>query len=276
MKRHTAARALAVGAFTASAALVLAGCGQGFSDDGGGGGGARRRRAHELRGLAHDPHRLERRRGDGRRQRGRRGLVEGIRCRGRGRWSPTTCPSSSRRASPAATRRTSSTSRPSASRATRATARSWRTATMLENKDDFYPSLVENFTVDDDFYCAPKDFSTLALVINKGLWDAAGLTEDDIPTTWDELADVAARRSRRTVWSASPSDAEYQRLGTFMAQAGGGLVSDDGEGDRQQPGERRSPHLRAGAAERRLVRLRDGRSGRRMGRRGVRQAARPP
>ena len=31
---------------------------------------------------------------------------------------------------------------------------------LLENKDDFYPSLVENFTFEDEFYCAPKDFST--------------------------------------------------------------------------------------------------------------------
>ena len=33
----------------------------------------------------------------------------------------------------------------------------------------------------------PKDFSTLALVINNRLWKQAGLTEDDVPTTWDEL-----------------------------------------------------------------------------------------
>ena len=36
----------------------------------------------------------------------------------------------------------------------------------LANADDFLPTLVEAFTVDDEFYCAPKDFSTLGLVIN--------------------------------------------------------------------------------------------------------------
>ncbi|HSP76340.1 MAG TPA: ABC transporter substrate-binding protein, partial [Cryobacterium sp.] len=35
----------------------------------------------------------------------------------------------------------------------------------LANKDDFYPSLVCSFTYDGEFYCAPKDFSTLGLVI---------------------------------------------------------------------------------------------------------------
>jgi multiple sugar transport system substrate-binding protein len=98
---------------------------------------------------------------------------------------------------------------------------------MLENKDDFYPSLVQNFTVDDQFYCAPKDFSTLQLIINTRLWEEAGLTEDDVPTTWDELADVAATLTTDGVTGLA-FGAEYQRLGAFMAQAGGQLVSDDG------------------------------------------------
>ena len=96
---------------------------------------------------------------------------------------------------------------------------------LLENKDDFYPSLVENFTFEDEFYCAPKDFSTLGLVINKGLWDAAGLTDDDIPTTWDELTTVAQTLTKDGVVGLG-FGWEWQRIGTFMAQAGGGLVAD--------------------------------------------------
>jgi multiple sugar transport system substrate-binding protein len=97
----------------------------------------------------------------------------------------------------------------------------------LQNKDDFYPSLVENFTIDDQFYCAPKDFSTLQLVINKGLWDAAGLTDADIPTSWDQLAQVAATLTQNGVTGLA-FGTEYQRVGAFMAEAGGQLVSDDG------------------------------------------------
>jgi len=97
----------------------------------------------------------------------------------------------------------------------------------LENIDDFYPSLRENFTVDDSLYCAPKDFSTLALVINTEAWEAAGLTEADVPTTWDELATVAATLTGdgQVGLSFGP---EYQRIGVFMAQAGGALVAEDG------------------------------------------------
>lgn len=97
----------------------------------------------------------------------------------------------------------------------------------LSNVDDFYPSLVNAFTFEDEFFCAPKDFSTLALIINTDAWAAANLTDADIPTTWDELADVAATLTtdsqRGLVFSG-----EYARIGVFMAQAGGSLISDDG------------------------------------------------
>ncbi|PRB12816.1 ABC transporter substrate-binding protein [Microbacterium sp. MYb72] len=95
----------------------------------------------------------------------------------------------------------------------------------LKNKDDFYPSLVENFTVDGDFYCAPKDFSTLALVINTKMWTDAGLTDADLPKTWDDLASVAQKLTTPEHVGLA-FGAEYQRVGTFMAQAGGGLVKD--------------------------------------------------
>jgi len=95
----------------------------------------------------------------------------------------------------------------------------------LSNQDDFYPSLVENFTIDDEFYCAPKDFSTLALIINTDMWEAAGLTEADIPTTWEELDAVTKTLTTGGVTGLA-FGTEYQRIGTFMAQAGGGLVVD--------------------------------------------------
>ncbi|MDT3330839.1 extracellular solute-binding protein [Microbacterium sp. KSW-18] len=97
----------------------------------------------------------------------------------------------------------------------------------LENKGDFYPSLVQNFTYDDKFFCAPKDFSTLQLIINKNLWDKAGLTEADIPTDWDSLA-AAAKKLTSGNTTGLVFSGEYQRVGAFMAEAGGRLVSEDG------------------------------------------------
>lgn len=98
----------------------------------------------------------------------------------------------------------------------------------LTNKSDFYPSLVNAFTYDGKFYCAPKDFSTLALVINTDMWKQAGLTDADIPTTWDQLEAVAKKltQGKRVGLAFSP---EIARVGVFMAQAGGGLLTTDGK-----------------------------------------------
>jgi multiple sugar transport system substrate-binding protein len=78
--------------------------------------------------------------------------------------------------------------------------------------------------VDDQLYCAPKDFSTLALFINTKDWKAAGLTDSDVPTTWDQLRTVSEKLTRdgRVGLTTSP---QIERLGAFMAQAGGALTN---------------------------------------------------
>lgn len=94
-----------------------------------------------------------------------------------------------------------------------------------DNTGDFYPALIEAFTLEGHLYGLPKDVSTLALLINTELWEAAGLTDDDIPTDWDQLADVARRAATDSVAGLTMST-EYQRIGAFMAAAGGELVTD--------------------------------------------------
>lgn len=97
----------------------------------------------------------------------------------------------------------------------------------LPNADDFYPSLVDTFTFDGEFMCAPKDFSTLGLIVNTDLWAAAGLSDADVPTDWDGLEAVAQKLTNDTTVGLS-FGLEYARLGVFMNQAGGTLVNDDG------------------------------------------------
>ena len=96
----------------------------------------------------------------------------------------------------------------------------------LKNKSDFYPSLVKSFTYDNKFYCAPKDFSTLQLEINTDMWKAAGLTDSDIPKTWDELESVAKKLTTGGHVGLGIGG-EYARVGAFMTQAGGNLMNDD-------------------------------------------------
>jgi multiple sugar transport system substrate-binding protein len=101
-------------------------------------------------------------------------------------------------------------------------------ADSLANKGDFQPSLVKAFTYDGKFYCAPKDSSTLSLVINTDLWQAAGLTDADIPTTWDELDATAKKLTSGNVVGLSFGP-EVARIGAFFPQAGGSLLSSDGK-----------------------------------------------
>lgn len=97
----------------------------------------------------------------------------------------------------------------------------------LANAGDFYPTLAETFTYDGTFTCAPKDFSTLGLIINTDLWAAAGLTDADIPTDWDSLEAAATTLTTGDTVGLS-FGLEYARIGAFMNQAGGSLVSEDG------------------------------------------------
>ena len=99
----------------------------------------------------------------------------------------------------------------------------------LADADDFYPNLVDSFTLDGEAYCAPKDVSTLALQINTASWEKAGLTDADIPTTWDELEAVATTLTTDDQ-AGLVLGVGRDRVGAFLVQNGGFWVdSESGE-----------------------------------------------
>lgn len=98
----------------------------------------------------------------------------------------------------------------------------------LKNVKSFYPSLKEAYTYKGHLYAAPKDFSTLALIINNASWKGAHLTSKNYPTTWKQLAQVAKKLTRNGQVGLC-TNPEFHRLGVFMIQAGGWLVSKDGK-----------------------------------------------
>ena len=98
----------------------------------------------------------------------------------------------------------------------------------LKNVKSFYPSLRAAYTYQGHLYAAPKDFSTLALVINTNSWKGAKLTSKDYPTTWPQLSAVAKKLTRNGQVGLC-TNPEFHRLGVFMLQAGGWLVSKDGK-----------------------------------------------
>jgi multiple sugar transport system substrate-binding protein len=98
----------------------------------------------------------------------------------------------------------------------------------LKNVKSFYPSLKQAYTYKGHLYAAPKDFSTLALIINTASWNGAHLTAKNYPKTWAQLASVAKKLTRNGQVGLC-TNPEFHRLGVFMLQAGGWLVSKDGK-----------------------------------------------
>ncbi|MER7889669.1 extracellular solute-binding protein [Micromonospora sp. NPDC094482] len=98
----------------------------------------------------------------------------------------------------------------------------------ISNTGDFYESLRTTFTYDGKLYCAPKDFSTLALQINTDLWTKAGLTDADVPTTLDQLTATAQKIKAKGQVALALGDTR-DRIGAFMVQNGGWLMSKDGK-----------------------------------------------
>lgn len=99
------------------------------------------------------------------------------------------------------------------------------------NKEDFIPSLVDAFTFDGKVYGIPKDFNTLGMFYNKGLFDAAGL---DYPTddwTWDDLKSAAAQLTdlsdpdKPVYGFCTPPDPG--RFPVFVFQNGGTVMNAD-------------------------------------------------
>ena len=120
----------------------------------------------------------------------------------------------------------------------------------ISDADDFYPNLVESFTLDGEAYCAPKDVSTLALQINTAAWKKAGLTDADIPTTWDELEAVATKLTTKDQ-AGLVIGVGRDRVGAFLVQNGGFWVdSETGEATATEADQRRGAGVRPGAARR--------------------------
>jgi len=99
-------------------------------------------------------------------------------------------------------------------------------ADQLSDNSDFYDSLRKTFTYDGKQYCVPKDFSTLALEINTDSWTKAGLTDADIPTTWDQLEAVSKKLTTKDQVGLGIG-VGIDRLGAFMVQNGGWWLNAD-------------------------------------------------
>jgi len=101
-------------------------------------------------------------------------------------------------------------------------------ADQVKDKEDFYPNLRQSFTYQNKLYCVPKDFSTLALEINSADWTKAGLTNADVPTSWQQLATVAKKLPTKDRVGLAIGDTR-DRVGAFMVEAGGWVLDKNGK-----------------------------------------------
>lgn len=101
----------------------------------------------------------------------------------------------------------------------------------IENPEGFYESLVNVFTYNGEFVCPPKDFSTLTLQYNKGMFDAAGLEYPTDDWTWDDLRAAAEALTGTNAEGQQVlgivMNPELARWLPFLYQAGGSVLNDD-------------------------------------------------
>ncbi|RKY37639.1 MAG: hypothetical protein DRP73_01420 [Candidatus Omnitrophota bacterium] len=94
--------------------------------------------------------------------------------------------------------------------------------------DDFFPQIVDHFTIEDEVYGIPRDVAPFACIYyNKSLFDQAGIPYPRDDWTWDDLLEVARKL---TVYDES---GRVKRYGfytwawqNFVLSNGGSLVDD--------------------------------------------------
>ena len=100
-------------------------------------------------------------------------------------------------------------------------------------KKDFFPNVMETRIVDEKIYAVPMDVIPLAMYYSLTAFEEAGLSESDIPKTWDQFLEIAHKLTKRDRFGCLFPTAPgiYQNLTwyPFMWQGGGEIVTRDGK-----------------------------------------------
>lgn len=98
---------------------------------------------------------------------------------------------------------------------------------VIEEPDDIYAGLRDAFTANGDLYCAPKDFSTLALLYNIDAFEAAGVALPDEEWTWDDMAAAAEALTNDDMVGFSAAADKFRWMALFYAN-GADIFDDEG------------------------------------------------
>lgn len=92
---------------------------------------------------------------------------------------------------------------------------------------DFFPVDAQAFTYKGQLIAAPKDESPVSLYINTQDWQAAGLTDSDIPTTWSQL-ESDAKKLTTGGRVGLVIDSSHSTMDEFLYENGGNVYAKNG------------------------------------------------
>jgi len=100
-------------------------------------------------------------------------------------------------------------------------------------KNDFFPSVMETRIVDEKIYGVPFEVAPLAMYYSIKAFEEAGLSESDIPKTWDQFLEIAHKLTKKDrfgcLFETAPGYYQNFTWYPFMRQGGGEIATPDGK-----------------------------------------------
>jgi multiple sugar transport system substrate-binding protein len=100
-------------------------------------------------------------------------------------------------------------------------------------KKDFFPSVMENRIVDGKIYGLPYEVVPLSMFYSLKAFEEAGLSESDIPKTWDQFLEIAHKLTKGDrfgcLFETAPNYYQNFTWYPFMWQGGGEIATPDGK-----------------------------------------------
>jgi multiple sugar transport system substrate-binding protein len=99
-----------------------------------------------------------------------------------------------------------------------------------ESKNDYIDGVLDTRKVDDKIFGLPMEIEPLALFYSEAAFDKAGLSEADVPKTWDQLLDVAAKlttpKQTGVLFETIPGYYQNFTWYPFLWMGGGEIIKD--------------------------------------------------
>jgi multiple sugar transport system substrate-binding protein len=100
-------------------------------------------------------------------------------------------------------------------------------------KKDFFPNVMETRIVDEKIYGVPFDVVPLAMFYSLKAFEEAGLSESDIPKTWEQFLEIAHKLTKGDrfgcLFETAPGIYQNFTWYPFMWQGGGDIATPDGK-----------------------------------------------